>query len=204
MESHYFSRTPSGAHRPGEATLTVGGTRYTLLTDAGVFSKDHVDRGTRLLIEAMEKERIQLPEEGRICDLGCGYGPIGIAAAILRPHAEVMMIDVNERAVELARQNVERCALPNVKVQQADGLAGLEATPFRLVVTNPPIRTGKVNVQRLLTGAYEALEPGGSLAVVIRTQQGARSLAKFLEGLFGSVDEVLKGGGFRVYEATRT
>lgn len=205
MHSHYYSRSPQTARRPGEAELVVGGRTYRLATDAGVFSKDHVDRGTRLLIEAMEKGRVRLPAEGRICDLGCGYGPLGIAAALMRPSAEVYMVDVNERAVELAQENVVRLGLDRrVTVRRGDGVGCFAPVRFHLVLTNPPLRTGKDQVHRLLAEAHDALEPGGTLALVARTQQGAKSLARFLEERFGEVREAHKGGGFRVYEAIRS
>lgn len=199
---HYFSSDPQAKHAPGELVFNVGDRRLTLQTDAGVFSKSHVDRGTRLLLEALEKQTVKLPVNGNFCDLGCGYGPLGLAMAILRPESRVYMVDINERAVRLSKENARRNALVNVQVESGSGLAPFPDVAFDVILSNPPLRTGKENVQSLLTEAYERLRPGGRLAVVIRTQQGARSMQRFLDQLFGNVREAEKGGGFRVYEAT--
>lgn len=204
QDQHYFSPKPQAEHAPGEVTLTVGSHTLKLQTDAGVFSKNHVDRGTRLLLESLVKNSVSLPESGNLCDLGCGYGPLGVALALLRPKCTVYMVDINERAVELARANVIRHGLGNVRVSQGSGLAPFAGIRFDVIVSNPPLRTGKENVYRLLSEAHQALVPGGRLAVVIRTQQGARSMERYLQELFGTVKEAEKGGGFRVYEATRS
>lgn len=201
---HYFDPSPMVGHSPGEVYLSIGDERLPLHTDAGVFSKGKVDRGTRLLLEAMEKGRLALPAQGDVCDLGCGYGPIGIAVAKLQPQTRVYMVDINPRAVELAERNVRRHNLDNVQVRLGDGVGVFAPQRFDLIITNPPIRTGKVQVHALLSEAKEWLVPGGRLALVIRTQQGAKSLAAFLETLFPVVEEIEKGGGFRVYEAQRT
>lgn len=202
-EEHYFSASPRAPHDREETYLAVGGRRLWLATDAGVFAKGRVDRGTRLLIESFERGRVPLPESGDFCDLGCGYGPIGLALAVLRPEARVYLVDVNERAVALARENAERNGLHNVQVAAGSGLAPFAGRRFALIATNPPLRTGKRNVQALLTEAHASLVPGGGLALVIRTQQGARSMERFLQELFGAVHEADKGGGFRVYYAVR-
>src|SRR5690625_384888 len=114
------------------------------------------------------------------------------------------MVDVNSRAAELAERNVAENKLDNVHVRHGDGVGAFAPQRFDLVLTNPPIRTGKAQVHALLTEAREALMPSGRLALVVRTQQGARSLAQFLETLFPTVREIDRGGGFRVYEALRT
>ncbi len=203
-QGHYFDPSPAVRDRPGEVYLPVGDERLPLHTDAGVFSKGKIDRGTRLLLAAMERGSLALPEDGDVCDLGCGYGPIGIAVAKMRPKTRVYMVDINPRAVELAERNVRRHRLGNVQVRRGDGVSVFAPQRFDLIITNPPIRAGKAQVHALLTEAKEWLVPGGRLALVIRTQQGAKSLAAFLETLFPVVEEIEKGGGFRVYEAQRT
>lgn len=200
---HYFSPTPVSAHDPGEVELRVGERRLTLATDAGVFSKGKVDRGTRLLLEAVEKARIPLPERGNVCDLGCGYGPIGLAVAALRPASTVYMVDINERAADLARRNAKANDLHNVVVAQGSGVEPFGGIVFDAVLTNPPLRTGKENVHALLKQGFNALKPGGCLALVIRTQQGAKSMERYMAETFGNVSEVEKGGGFRVYTTIR-
>ena len=128
---------------------------------------------TRLLIEALP-----LPSEGRMLDLGCGYGPVGIAAARENPGLEVVMVDINQRAVELAAVNARLNGVVNVDIRQGDGFSVVPEKDFALIASNPPIRAGKQVVYPLLAAAREHLAPDGLLCVVIRTKQGARSLEK--------------------------
>ena len=195
---HYFTPHPTSKQALREIVMAFHGQKLKLLTDAGVFARRGIDRGTRLLIES-----ITVPSHAqRLVDLGCGYGPIGLALALMAPTAEVYLVDVNERACDLARLNAARNGLKNVIVRQGKGLAPLEGV-FDLIATNPPIRAGKVVVYGLLAEAAERLRPEGELWVVARTSQGALSLARELEKLFPVVEEVEKGGGFRVYRARK-
>lgn len=194
MEDHYYSSRPTSQRRPAEFAAVLGGRRMMLRTDAGVFSRGGIDRGTELLLEALV-----LPAGARVLvDLGCGYGPIGLAMAAMAPEARVYMIDPNERACELARANACRNGLPNIEVLQGEGLT-LVPDRIDLIATNPPIRAGKKVVYGLMREAAGRLAAGGELWTVIRTSQGAKSLEAELRLLFPEVEEVEKGGGFRVY-----
>ena len=195
---HYFSSQPTSGHRWREIVADLGGRGMRLLTDAGVFARGGIDRGTRRLIENLAVP----PGARRLVDLGCGYGPIGLALAAMAPMAEVYLVDVNERACELARLNAANNGLSNAIVRLGSGLSALEGA-FDLIATNPPIRAGKRVVYGLMAEAAERLRPGGELWVVARTAQGALSLARELRRLFPEVEEMAKGGGFRVYRARR-
>lgn len=196
---HYYSSQPTSAHKPGGFSFTHRGRRYDLLSDAGVFSHQHLDRGTKLLLEALTVP----PESVRLVDLGCGCGPIGLVLAYLAPQAEVYLIDPNERACDLAAKNAAKNALGNIIVKCGEGLSCVPGT-VDLVATNPPIRAGKQAVYGLMAEAAARLSPGGELWTVIRTNQGAESLEKELRRLFLEVSEVEKGGGFRVYKAEKS
>lgn len=195
MTEHYFTARPKAAHRPAEVVETLRGRRYVFLTDAGVFSRTRIDPGTRLLIR-----HLPLPAKGFVLDLGCGYGPIGLVAAAESPEAHVVMVDVNERAVELARRNLARNGVHNAEVIAGDGFAAAGDRRFTLVVSNPPVRAGKRVVYAWIDEAFERLEPGGRLMMVARTSQGAKSLARKIAAVFGAVTERAKGGGYRVLE----
>lgn len=199
MTEHYYTVKPQAAHRPGEVTETLRGRKYVFFTDAGVFSKGRVDLGTRLLIE-----HLPLPAAGLALDLGCGYGPIGLVIAAESPAAHVIMVDVNERAAELARRNLERNGVRNAEVLAGDGFAAVGSRRFKLIVSNPPIRAGKRVVYPWVDEARERLEPGGRLLMVARTSQGAKTLAKKMADVFGNVTEVAKGSGYRVLASVRT
>ena len=197
-DEHYFSAAPTSPHQLRELHLEIGGQRLILTSDAGVFARGGIDRGTRLLIRSLA-----LPTDARrLVDLGCGYGPVGLALACLAPQAEVYLVDPNGRACELARFNASRNGLRNVIVQQAHGLASLDGF-FDLIATNPPIRAGKKILYGLMAEAAEKLRHRGELWAVIRTSQGAKSLETELRRLFPEVAEAERGGGFRVYRARR-
>lgn len=198
MSEHYYTAQPTAGHEPIQFSETLRGRTYTFLSDAGVFSKKGVDYGSRLLIDHME-----IPERARVLDVGCGYGPIGLAAAALAHRGEATLLDINARAVELARANAERNGFANVRVLQSDALAEVRGETFDRVLTNPPIRAGKDVVHRIFEQACDALVSGGQLWVVIRKKQGSPSAFAKLEALFGEgqVDEVTKDKGYRIFRA---
>lgn len=190
---HYFSDAPEKASEPFDISVTIGERTLTMTSDAGVFSKLHADPGSILLLR-----RAKLPAEGDILDLGCGYGLIGLVAAMDRPAARVVMVDVNPRATALARQNCDRYQLGNVEVLTGDARRVLGERRFDAVVCNPPYRAGKELTMSLLQDAASRLRPGGTLWIVGRTKQGIKTLAKDLAPLFHSVETVDITGGYRV------
>jgi 16S rRNA (guanine1207-N2)-methyltransferase len=197
LAEHYFTEEPSSERSIKEITVDIRGFSLKFLTDRGVFARGKLDRGTRLLIEAMNLEGVR-----RVLDLGCGYGPIGIVAARISPKSEVFMIDVNSRAYELATENVRLNRIPNAKVMLGNGFEPVRGTKFDLILCNPPIRAGKSVVFPLITEAREYLEPGGRLLVVARTKQGSKSILKHMSEVFDVAEEIEKGGGYRVMEGS--
>lgn len=173
----------------------------TFAADAGVFSKSGVDFGSRLLIEHAD-----IPPGSRVLDVGCGYGPIGLAIAATVPGVHVTLIDINERAVALARENARRNGIRNVTIEVSDLFEAVGGQTFDAVLTNPPIRAGKAVVHRIFAESYDALVPGGVLWVVIQKKQGAPSAAAKLEELFGGgrVREAAREKGYRILRAEKT
>ena len=196
MSEHYFTPDPSTPSRPRQIALKALGLTLIMHTDAGVFSSDALDPGSRLLIESLP------PLSGRVADLGCGWGAMGVPLALKRPGAECFLTDVNARAVDLARKNIVQNQAKNARAFQGDGLGALSG-PFQAVVTNPPIRAGKQVIYGLFEQSKEKLGPGGKLYAVIRKQQGAPSALKFLQGLFSAAQVIERGGGYWVIEATK-
>jgi 16S rRNA (guanine1207-N2)-methyltransferase len=190
---------PSVPSRPREVELVFRGRKYRFLTDRGVFAYRGVDRGTRLLLAALE-----IGPEDEVLDLGCGYGVVGIVAASLAPRGRAVLVDVNARAVELARENARRCGVSNVEVLHGDLYAPVAGRTFDVVATNPPIRAGRAVVRAVVEGAPAHLKPGGRFYLVARTAQGARTLGRLVAEVFGQAEEVERGGGYRVYRARRS
>lgn len=199
MSQHYYSKNPQTKSNPQEWTYTLRGEKFRFKTDAGVFSKGEVDFGSRLLIEAF----VDSPIDGPILDVGCGYGPIGMAIAKAIPHKEVHLVDVNTRALELAGKNTELNEVANVHIYESDGLSAVEEKNFSAILTNPPIRAGKETIFRFYEEAYEKLSSGGALWVVIQKKQGAPSTEAKLMELFGDVRTADKKKGYFIFEARK-
>ncbi len=195
-QEHYYTAEPTSAGRPGEVVVTAGGRQLALATEAGVFSRGRVDPGTRLLMKALAP---LLPAAGSLLDLGCGYGPVGLWAAVEFPHLRVELTDINRRAVELCRRNIERNGVTNAVAHQGEGYQALAGRRFDVIATNPPIRAGVAVIRTFVAGAPAHLRPGGSFLLVARTSQGARSLAALMAEHLADVTEIEKGSGYRVY-----
>ena len=198
--SHYFINDESLSHNERVINYEIGGVKFTLTTDSGVFSKSELDEGTRLLIETLAP----LPLGKRLLDLGCGYGPIGLSLAKLNPSLdEIICSDVNTRALALCERNADTLALSHrVTCLQSDIYVEIEGQ-FDSIVSNPPIRAGKKVTYAIYIGAKDHLIDGGSLYIVIRKQQGAPSVMKFLEQEFGNVEVLARKKGFYVLKATK-
>ena len=193
MNEFYYSAEPTSAHAEREIEIEALGVRSRCLTDAGVFSRDGLDTGTRAMLEA-------LPElHGRVLDLGCGWGPVGVTLARKYPECEIVMTDVNHRAVELSRRNLARNGA-KAEVVQGDGFENVTGT-FDFILTNPPIRAGKAVIYRLFAEAKEHLADDGALILVIRKQQGAASAQKYLQTLFPTVTLLDRTAGFHILQA---
>lgn len=198
MPDHYYTNEPAVAHDRKTWETTLRGQSFRFTSDAGVFAKGGVDFGSRTLIEAMD-----IPQQAEVLDVGCGYGPIGLAAAKLASQGHVTMIDVNSRAVELARENAAVNRIANITVLQSDLFAALGEREFDVVLTNPPIRAGKETVHAIFEGAHARLKSGGALWIVIQKKQGAPSAKQKLETLFSRVEEITKEKGYRIYKSTK-
>ncbi|SFE41730.1 16S rRNA (guanine1207-N2)-methyltransferase [Lentibacillus persicus] len=192
MSDHYFSQSPQSNSSPKIWQYRLRGKNLTFESDDGVFSKNEVDYGTRFLIEHFEEPSIS----GPFLDFGCGYGPIGIAVAKSFQQRNVVMTDINERAVELARKNAQHNKVENVEFAVSDRLDNVNGHSFAAIMTNPPIRAGKQTVHRMFEESYEVLQEKGLLWVVIQKKQGAPSAMKKLNELFGNVKVVDRSKGY--------
>jgi 16S rRNA (guanine1207-N2)-methyltransferase len=188
---HYFTNDKNLKSNEKIHYVMVDGQRFSFKTDHGVFSKKGLDFGTRLLIETVKNCQYQ-----KVLDLGCGYGPMGIILKSLNPSADVTMVDVNQRAIELTKQN----ALLNhqaVKAFESDGLNDVRGQ-FDLIVTNPPIRAGKKVIYRFFEDSKKHLTEDGSLYIVIQKKQGAPSTMAFCQEIYKHVKVVQKKSGYHI------
>jgi 16S rRNA (guanine1207-N2)-methyltransferase len=200
MADHYYTAQPTSVHREIVIEVELRGVHLKLQSDAGVFSKNRIDTGTRLLVESLRLN----PGCRQVLDLGCGYGPIGLTIAKLLPQARVYMSDINERAIELARLNASANQIGNTVIKSGEGFTPFAGERFDLIVTNPPIRAGKQVIYAMIDTAYAALMEDGWFVAVIATKQGAKSYERKLETLFGNVAEWEKGGGYRIVASQKS
>ena len=164
--------------------------KFTFYSDNGVFCKEHLDFGSRLLLENIPWNEIT----GSILDVGCGYGPIGIIASMLTGN-KVTMCDVNKRALHLAKMNAKENKI-DALIIESDCYSNISGK-YSTIITNPPIRAGKKIVYDILFSAKEYLIPDGTLFLVIHKDQGAKSLIKDLEDAY-NVQVLEKNKGFFV------
>lgn len=197
----YFTKNPTTQKEIYKFDWNLGKDRFYFYTSNSVFSKNGVDFGSMLLVETVIKENTNF--KGNILDLGCGYGPIGVMLAKLIENANVTMSDVNERALELAKMNAEENKVKTrVKTLSSSAFDNINEN-FDMIVTNPPIRAGKDVVFSFYEGAYEHLNKGGHLYVVIQKKQGAPSTKEKLESLFGNCETAEKKSGYFIFRAEK-
>ena len=197
--SHYFQNDPLLASKKRDITLSIDGLTLHFKSDNGVFSKSKVDEGSLALLKVI----IPLHLTGKILDLGCGYGPIGLTIAVTSPSARVDLADINERALALCEENAQLLGLSQrITCLQSDIYTNVEG-PYDSIVVNPPIRAGKRVTYKMYEGALQRLIDGGSLYVVIRKDQGAPTASQFIEGLFGNISLLSRDKGYYIYQAKK-
>ena len=197
-QNQYFEDNRSLPSNRKEHSFRFSGDIYTFITDTGVFSKSGVDYGTELLLKSAVRQDLR----GRILDLGCGYGVVGIVLKRTFPDCTVTAGDVNPRALELTAENAVRNHCP-VEIVESNGFEHI-STMFDAVVTNPPIRVGKKVLYPLLEAAHDHLNPGGIFLAVIRRQQGAESAAAKLKEIYGNCEVIDRSKGYWILRCTRT
>ena len=190
MSKMYYAENPDAAHDIHELRVDLLGEKMTLLTDAGVFSKKMVDFGSQLLLKCLEVNQGET-----VLDVGCGYGPLGLSLAKAYG-VKATMVDINNRALDLARQNAERNKV-EATIFQSNIYEQVEGT-FDHVISNPPIRAGKQVVHEIIEKSKDVLEIGGDLTIVIQKKQGAPSAKSKMEDVFGNCEVVKKDKGYYI------
>ncbi len=175
--------------------VIVCGEKFIFYTDNGVFSKDGLDFGSRLLLETIIEEDMG----SHILDVGCGYGPIGIILQKMKD-IYVDMVDVNLRALHLAERNAKENHCDMVYIFESNCYQNVSGK-YTTIVTNPPIRAGKKIVYNILVNAKEYLEQDGKLFLVIRKEQGAKSLISDMEKIY-NVEVLERKKGFFIIKCT--
>jgi 16S rRNA G1207 methylase RsmC len=200
-DNHYFASSPEGPLVPREITVTLNGNKYTVLTAGGIFSPEHIDQGTQVLLTHLEKAN----PSGNFLDIGCGWGPIALAMALHSPKAVIYAIDVNQRSLELTKLNAERLGISNIIVCKPEEVP--HDIQFDEIWSNPPIRVGKIVLHEILTLWINRLTTGGTARLVVQKNLGSDSLHKWLSQEFSPEFESTRidsSKTFRVLKVIRT
>lgn len=195
MSNMYYEKNPTIAHDVHELRVRLLETSMSFLTDAGVFSKKMVDYGSQVLLKSLHFKTGET-----VLDVGCGYGPIGLTLAKVFG-VQVTLIDINSRALELAQKNANRNQV-DAQIFQSNIYENVIGR-FDHIVSNPPIRAGKSVVHEVIAGAFDHLETGGTLTIVIQKKQGAPSAKAKMEEVFGNCQIIKKDKGYYILESVR-
>ena len=198
--NHYFSDSGDSALQLREIEVKLLGEKYQLVTSSGTFSPEHLDVGTEVLLRQLENVK----PEGKILDIGCGWGPIALAIAKLAPDTKVTAIDVNRKCLELTKQNAERMGVSNIEVLLPGDVP--ENQLFDEIWSNPPIRVGKKVLHEILTLWLNRLSPKGTARLVVQKNLGSDSLQKWLIANFPNFEttRIDSVKGFRILKVTRS
>ena len=197
MGEHYFSADPAVPFRRVPLRVTAWGVELQLVSGSGVFAQGRLDPGTAVLLR-----ETQPPMTGRILDLGCGYGVIGLAVAAAAPATQVTGVDVNERAVLLANENARALGVEDRFTASTPPAVPPDAV-FEEIWSNPPIRIGKEGLHDLLLTWLSRLVDGGRAVMVVGKHLGGDSLQRWLTDQGFPTERVASAKGFRVLEARR-
>jgi 16S rRNA (guanine1207-N2)-methyltransferase len=195
QHQHYFTADPLTVSEPRVVTVDLSDLTMSLSTDAGMFSPRQFDPGTRVLLENAPAPTVA----GDLLDVGCGYGPIALTLAKRYPDRRVLGVDVNTRALELARANAKAVGVSTVTCHLPDEVAA--DARFAAIYSNPPIRVGKQVLHEMLLHWLGRLLPGGVGYLVVQKNLGSDSLARWLTDQGHPTERLDSHRGYRVLAA---
>lgn len=195
MAKMYFAENPDAEHDIHELNVQLLGQNMTFLTDAGVFSKKMIDYGSQTLLKCLDFHK-----QESVLDVGCGYGTLGLTL-VKAKGVEATLVDINQRALDLARQNADRNQVL-ATIFQSNIYQNIEGR-FHHIISNPPIRAGKQVVHEVIAGSYAHLLDGGDLTIVIQKKQGAPSAKAKMEDVFGNCEILKKDKGYYILRSRK-
>ena len=195
MAKMYFAENPDAEHDIHELNVQLLGQNMTFLTDAGVFSKKMIDYGSQTLLKCLDFHK-----QESVLDVGCGYGTLGLTL-IKAKEVRATLVDINQRALDLARQNANRNQVL-ATIFQSNIYQNVEGR-FHHIISNPPIRAGKQVVHEVISGSYDHLLADGDLTIVIQKKQGAPSAKAKMEEVFGNCETLKKDKGYYILRSVK-
>jgi len=196
-EEHYYIENPKSKYVEYEVKTRIRNFDLYLKSASGIFSAKEIDRASKLLIEKAE-----LPKKGKILDLGCGYGMIGIVASKVCPGCTVILTDINKRAIKIAKENVSLNRV-NAHVLQGNLYEPVKGEKFDVILLNPPMVAGREIVLKMIHQSVEHLNTKGSLQIVARKTKGGAFLFAEMKTLFREVKVLARSGGFWVVKGVK-
>lgn len=193
--SYYFDKNTETKSNEKVVHVSINKNIYPFITDNNVFSKKGLDFGTRTMLESIDLNQIT----GDVLDFGCGYGPVGIYIKS-NTNSNVDMIDINERAINLARKNAKLNRV-DVNIFESNIYSNI-TKKYDYIITNPPIRVGKEILYKILVDAKDYLKENGKLIFVINKDQGAKSTMEYLKTYY-DVNILEKNKGFYVFQCEK-
>jgi len=190
---HYYSKKQTSQLNLKKINIKLKKMQFELYSGSGVFSKDRLDKGSKLLIE-----NAVIEPGSSILDLGCGIGVIGISLRLMYPRIKVKMIDINNRAIKLCRKNIKLHNLNKIDVVNSNLYEKIDEK-FDTILVNPPQTAGRDICFNIIEQAPKYLKKNGSLQLVARHNKGGKVLEKRMLKVFGNSEQTAKGSGFRVY-----
>jgi 16S rRNA (guanine1207-N2)-methyltransferase len=191
--THYYSEKQKSPLNLKKINIRLKTTVIELYSASGVFSKDKVDKGSKLLIE-----NAIIDEDTKILDFGCGIGVVGISLKLSNPSISVTMLDVNKRAVKISKMNVKLHKLNAMIVKDSNLYLKVEGK-FDSILVNPPQTAGKELCMKIISESVNYLTKNGTFQLVARHNKGGSEFEKRMQKIFGNVKQIAKGSGFRVY-----
>ena len=196
--SHYYSRKPITSGKTTIIYTRQFGVNFTFKSQSGVFNWQKIDTGSELLLNS-----VILPKKkkSKILDLGCGFGFLGVVLAKIHPKLDFSLVDINELAVKLTKENCKQNEVTaNTNVFQGHLYEPIKDEIFDVIITNPPLMAGKKILDEIVSKSVEHLNPKGSLQLVVPKKKGLKSMQKSLEATFGSYEVLAKGSGFWILQ----
>lgn len=200
--NHYFSENPEIKSNKKNIKYTINDKTFDFITDNGVFSKAKVDFGTDLMLKEFIKKNKNNLENKEILDIGCGYGVVSVILKSFYNKAKITLSDVNERALELSEENLKKYNINDFTIIKSFAFDNINKN-FDIILSNPPIRTGKQTIFQIYEESFNHLNSGGEFYCVIQTKHGAKSTQKKLEEIFGNCETLEIDGGYRIFNCVK-
>lgn len=174
--------------------ISIKDVEIKLETEKKLFSPNNIDKGTLAMLSVVD-----LKENDKVLDLGCGYGVVGIYATKIIGAYNVIMTDIDEMAAKLAKKNAEINGVDEIKIVQGDAYDSVEGNDFSAILVNPPYHTDFSVPKRFIEKGFNRLRIGDKMYMVTKRKEWYKNK---LINTFGGV-RIHQLDGYYVFEAEK-